>query len=208
MESNWKSAYSTKNQALFVCALISATAIAVRAAPPETASDSAPISPTQDVKKPRRTRKTKIETLPLPPRLESLDVRASQITYRGGEPVFLRVSLLNKSATKADFLMLGPNVEFKIKREGKIVGLTRKGKEDSQGDKVSYRSVAIGEKFDYAVVLSRVFDLSRAGNYVVSCTKFLKNENHDPGADLVGPRIVSQNVKFSVLETDIETGKS
>lgn len=149
----------------------------------------------------------KADAAPAPTRLESLEVRASKARYEGGEPVLLTVFLLNKAAKPAAFLMLGPKVEFVVKREGKRVVLTYKGKTDSEGDKISYRSVPVGDKFEYPIVLSRLFDLSRAGNYTVSCTKYLKNDNREPGADLVGPRIVSQNVKFSVAEADFETPK-
>lgn len=158
-----------------------------------------------DAPKPARARRKKAVPAPVATRLETLDVRASKEKYAGGEAVWLDVSLLNKAAKPAEFLMLGPKLEFKIKREGKIVGLTRKGQEDSQGDKVGYRSVAVGGKFGYRVLLSRVFDLSRAGNYVVSCSKYLKNENRDSGAELVGPRIVAPDVKFAVSDADIET---
>ncbi|WP_157947608.1 hypothetical protein [Abditibacterium utsteinense] len=164
-------------------------------------------------------KRKKSSTLPVaepvaePMRLESLDVRASKAIYAGGEPVFLNVSLVNKSAKPVSFLMLGPNIEFKLKREGKIVGLTRKGQQDSKGDKVSFRSAAVGGRTGYTVVLNRLFDLSRPGNYVVSCTKYLKNDNRESGAglvagssgEMVGPRIVSPDVKFSVADSDIET---
>lgn len=188
-----------RNRAWPACFWLFALAKGSRAAP-ET-----PIAPSvfQDAEKPSRTRKKPLQAAPAANRLESLDVRASKTDYAGGEPVFLSVTLLNKAVKPAAFLMLGPKLEFVVKRENKLVGLTYKAKDESKGDKVAYRSVPVGEKFEYSVVLSRLFDLSRAGNYTVSCSKYLKNDPREPGTDLVGPRIVAQSIKFSVSEADI-----
>lgn len=82
-----------------------------------------------------RPRAAKALQTPSALRLESLEVRASKEKYLGGEPVVLTVSLINKSAKTASFLMLGPRLEFAMKREGKIAGLTYKGKDESKGDK-------------------------------------------------------------------------
>lgn len=141
---------------------------------------------------------------PLNPRLEILEVRVSKPFFGGGEPVWLDITLVNRSTKPAAFLMLGPKLEFKIKRDGKQVGLTYKAKDESKGDKISTRSVPVGGRFAYRVTLSRLFDLSRAGTYTLSSTKYLRNENLEPGADLVGPQILGQVVKFTVAETDLE----
>ncbi len=138
------------------------------------------------------------------PRLETLEVRAAKAEYGGGEPIYLDIVLINQSAQPAQFLLLGPKLEFVVKRENKKAVLTYVGKDSSKGDKVSYRSVPVGGRFAYRVLLSRQFDLSRAGNYTVFCTKRLKNDNRDPGAELVGPQVIAQVVKFSVAETDFE----
>lgn len=123
---------------------------------------------------------------PVTARLESLEARVSKAEFQGGEPVYLDIMLLNRAAKPAAFLMLGPKLEFKIKRDGKLVVLTYQGKDESQGDKISYRVVPVGEKFAYRVMLSRAFDLSRAGIYTLTCTKYLRQETRDPGVDLVG----------------------
>lgn len=68
---------------------------------------------------------------------------------------------------------------------------------------MSYRSVSVGEKFEYQVVISRLFDMTRAGNYTITCFKYLKNENREPGADLVGPKIVFKDIKIAVSEQDM-----
>lgn len=139
-----------------------------------------------------------------PTRLESLEARLSKATFAGGEPVYLDITLLNRAAKPAAFLMLGPKLEFKIKRDGKLVVLTYRGKDESKGDKISYRVVPVGEKFAYRMMLSRWFDLSRAGIYTLTCTKYLRNEARDPGADLVGPLLSAQTVKFTVSDADFE----
>ncbi len=141
---------------------------------------------------------------PATSRLESLEARLSKAEFAGGEPVYLDVTILNRAAKPAAFLMLGPKLEFKLKRDGKLVVLTYQGKDQSKGDKISYRVVPAGEKFAYRVMLSRLFDLSRAGIYTLTCTKYLRNEARDPGADLVGPLLSAQTVKFTVSDADLE----
>lgn len=154
-----------------------------------------------------KTRRKK-PAAPVIQRLESLEARLSKATFAGGEPVYLDITLLNRAAKPAAFLMLGPKLEFKLKRDGKAVVLTYRGKDESQGDKISYRVVPVGEKFAYRVMLSRNFDLSRAGIYTLSCTKYLRNENRDPGADLVGPILSAQTVKFTIAEADFESNQA
>lgn len=136
-------------------------------------------------------------------KVDFLQARVGKANFAGGEPVILTITLLNKSAKTASFLMLGPKIEFEIRREGKKVIASYKGKDESKGDKVAYRSVATGEKWEYKVVISRLFDLSRAGNYEIVCKKHVKNENREPGNDLVGPLIVSQKLTFAVSEVDV-----
>lgn len=152
----------------------------------------------------RRAARPKTAPQVAAPRLETLEARVSKADFAGGEPVYLDVTLINRSTKPAAFLMLGPKLEFKLKRDGKNVGLTYRAKDESKGDKISYRMVPVGEKFAYRVMLSRVFDLSRAGIYTLACSKYLSNEARDPGADLVGPVIVAQGVKFSVSDADFE----
>lgn len=183
-----------------------------RAANEKTATDEIATPATKNeapaaIQPPRKRRKPATSPVLETARLESLEVRASKPVYRGGEPVTLQISLLNQAAKPASFLMLGPGFEFIVRRENRKVVLTYQGKEESRGDKVAYRAVPVGGKFEYSVLLSRVFDLSRAGNYVVECTKNLKNDNRDPGADLIGPRVVFRSVKFSVVEPDVATEK-
>lgn len=154
------------------------------------------------------TRSTRKVAVPAVSRLETLEIRTSKPRYLGGEPIVVFVSLVNKSTKPTSFLTLSPKLEWKVKRENKIVGLTYQGRDQSKGDKVSYRSVGVGQRFEDQVILNRVFDLSRAGDYVLSCEKYLKNENKEPGADLVGPRLVSKSIKFSVTEADFQAAAS
>ena len=146
------------------------------------------------------------ETAPAEP--IQVEVRAPKDRYLGGEPVVLSVVLRNTTNKPISFLMLGPKFEFAVrnnvtkKGKGKLVGLSGKGRDESTGEKVGEHIVAPDGEWKYEVVLSRLFDLSRAGTYTISGRKNLKIENPIPGGNLIGATKVARDLKL-VIDGDV-----
>jgi len=143
-----------------------------------------------------------------------VEVRPSKDRYLGGEPVVLSVALRNNSSKPVSFLMLGPKYEFAVRNnlgskrgKGRLVGLVAKGRDDSTGEKVAEHVVAPGDSWEYKIVLSRSFDMSRAGTYTVSGHKNLKLDNPAPGGNLIGVTKLARDVKVVVLDGDVSDAK-
>lgn len=153
------------------------------------------------------------ETAPVVEEVQ-VEVRPSKDRYLGGEPVVLSVALRNNSSKPVSFLMLGPKYEFAVRNnfgskrgKGRLVGLSAKGRDDSTGEKVAEHVVAPGDSWQYKIVLSRLFDMSRAGTYTVSGHKNLKLDNPAPGGNLIGVTKLARDVKIVVLDGDISDTK-
>ena len=139
-----------------------------------------------------------------------LEVRAAKERYLGGEPVIVTVTLRNNTSHAVSFLMLGPKFEFAVrnnpeqtKGRGRLVRLIGKGRDESTGEKVGEHLVVPRSSWSYPVVLSRLFDMSRAGTYTISSKKSVKLDPNAPGDDLVGPLKVARDFKLIVSEDDL-----
>lgn len=149
----------------------------------------------------------KIETPADPIQVE---VRPLKERVLGGEPVVVIVVLRNSSDKPIPFLMLGPHYEFVVRNnfnlkrgKGRLVALSGRGRDLSTVDKVAERIVRPNEEWQYRVVLSRLFDMSRAGTYTISGSKKLKIENPVPGGNLIGANKVARDIKITVAEDDL-----
>jgi hypothetical protein len=154
------------------------------------------------------------EAAPIAPDPVQVEVRAPKDRYLGGEPVIISVVLRNNTNKPVSFLMLGPKYEFAVRNnlnskrgKGRLVGLVAKGRDDSTGEKVAEHVVEPSGEWKYEIVLSRLFDLSRAGTYTVSGHKNLKLENPAPGGSLVGANKLARDVKIVVLDGDVSDTK-
>lgn len=139
-----------------------------------------------------------------------VEMRASKDKYLGGEPVVLTVVLRNNTSKAVSFLMLSPKAEFAVRNagtskrgKGRLAGLTGKGNDQSKYGGIGERIVGAHGQDEYKIVLSRLFDMTRAGTYTISGSKTLKLENPAPGGSLIGATKVARDVKVVVLEENV-----
>jgi len=139
-----------------------------------------------------------------------VEMRASKDRYLGGEPILLTVVLRNNTSKTVSFLMLSPKAEFAVRLngtskrgKGRLAGFTGKGNDQNRYGGIGERIVSAHGQDEYKIVLSRLFDMTRAGTYTISGSKSLKLENPAPGGNLIGPTKVARDVKVVVLDGDV-----
>jgi len=139
-----------------------------------------------------------------------VEMRASKDKYLGGEPIILTVVLRNNTSKAVSFLLLSPKAEFAVwnngsakSGKGRPVGFTGKGRDQNKYGGIGERIVGAHGQDEYKIVLSRLFDMTRAGTYTISGSKNLKRENPAPGGSLIGATKVARDVKVVVLDGDV-----
>jgi len=139
-----------------------------------------------------------------------VEMRASKDRYLGGEPVVLTIVLRNNTSKAVSFLLLSPKAEFAVwnngsakSGKGRPVGFTGKGRDQNKYGGIGERIVGAHGQDEYKIVLSRLFDVTRAGTYTISGSKSLKLENPAPGGSLIGTTKVARDVKVVVLEDSV-----
>jgi len=139
-----------------------------------------------------------------------VEMRASKDKYLGGEPIILTVVLRNNTSKAVSFLMLSPKAELAVRNnasskrgKGRLAGFTGKGNDQNRYGGIGERIVGAHGQDEYKIVLSRLFDMTRAGTYTISGSKSLKLENPAPGGSLIGATKVARDVKVVVLDGDV-----
>lgn len=138
-----------------------------------------------------------------------VEVRAAKDKYLGGEPVILTVVLRNNMSKPVSFLTRPEGFEFQLRftragtgRTLKAVA-TKKGDEDRKSGVIGERIVPAKGQSQYKIVLSRAFDMTRAGTYSIVGQKNLKLEALAPGGNLIGAATVAREVKVTVSDDDV-----
>ncbi len=138
-----------------------------------------------------------------------IEVRATKQKFAGGEPVVLTIVLRNNTPKPITFLMRPADFEFKVRfiRAGSgrnLKGvLTKRGDEERKGGAMGQLLVPANAERETRVVLSRAFDMTRAGTYSIVGNKNLKLDFVAPGGTLIGAAKVAREIKVVVSEEDV-----